>query len=692
MSREAQAVARFLSRAGRRRATALTLSGAGVAVAGALVLLAAGWLGWLPFGMALAAGLVCVVAGAVEGGRRARRARARIAHEVERRAPQCLNLLVTAAELIGAPESGAPLARRTKPEIVRLVESRAAQLVARLDPSSLFPLRHAALTLVVALALWASLAAGALARPLAVDAPPRAAPIAAITAASAIDRIEVLVTPPQYTGRAARTLVDPARLTVLAGAQIDLHVYAGAASVELSTLAASRDLVRRPDGSFATAIVATADGFLALEPRDAEGAPGARRLIGLVVTPDAPPLVRITEPGRDRFFPDADHTIPLAFSAQDDFGLDSLRLTYTIVSGSGEIFEFTEGELPAPITRADQRSWSATANLSLADLGLALGDMVVYRAVASDQRPGAVEVDSDSFVVEIVGKDAAIAGGFALESDEERHALSQRMVIVKTERLLAQKASMPSEDYDYEARRLAAEQRAVRAEFIFMMGGEVQDEVEEAAHEHEIAAGRLELRGRREMRRSVLYMSQAAAQLGNVDLEAALPLELTALEALQSALARSRYILRVLSARESIDLTRRLTGDAGVVRGRRAGELADVDAELVGLRRVLADAASLVALPSFDRQAGRQLSELAETVVRLDPSADALQAVAAELDAAATLVAGGNHEAARTRIIGVIEELTARVQARLPVAPQGAAGNPRLAGALIDALDRGGRQ
>jgi hypothetical protein len=509
--------------------------------------------------------------------------------------------------------------------------------------------------------------------------------VTAADVAPSIEAVEVMVTPPAYTGGAARRVVDPGRLEVVAGGRLEVRLRAVADAVELSTLEGAAAMERRDDGVFVAELVAEADGFIALEPAIA-GHAGARRLIGLVVQPDALPLVRLTEPGRDLFLPQPDVEVAIAATARDDFGLDELRFTYTIVSGSGETFEFTEGELPARLARDDERSWSARAVLSPVALGLSLGDMVVYRAVARDRRPGASEVESDAFVVEIVGRDAAVAGGFALESDEEREALSQRMVIIKTERLLAQRGSMSAEDFRAEARRIAAEQRMVRAEFVFMMGGEVQDEVEEAAHEHEVAAGRLELRGRQEMSRAVQFMSRAAARLTDADLEGALPLEEQALEALQSALARSRYILRTLSDRQTIDLTRRLTAGNGIARGVRAAADAVVDPEVAGLRRVLADLAGLSAPVAPDADAADRLSALAEAVVRLDPSSDALQAAAAELAAAAADV-GDRAE----RIGRVMQMLRDHIEDRLPLAPAAADADADLAGALADELAaRGG--
>lgn len=702
----------FLRRAWRRRAALSTLLGAAVAVLGALVLMGAGRLGWLPWRFALAGGLAVILVGGVTGWWRARRLRPRIAHDVERRAPRCRNLLITAAELAAAEPVAAeaavgdrgstqrPGAPPVRPEIVRLVEAHAANLVRELDAATLFPLRRAVAVLVACVAVWGALAAVAGAVPGVGAAGgtrgerPADTRAAAPDAAPAIAAVEVTVTPPAYTGRSARTLPDPARLEVVAGARLALRVHAAAETVLLSTLQGERVVERQDDGTFGAELVAEADGFLSVEPR-AGGRRGARRLIGLLVAPDVPPRVRIDEPGRDLFLPRPEGEVPIVATASDDFGLADLRLTYTIVSGSGETFEFTEGELPAAVTRDGELSWSARTVLTPADLGLSLGDMVVYRAVARDRRPGAAEVQSDAFVLEIVGENAAISGGFALESDEEREALSQRMVIIKTERLLARRGALSADEYGAEARRIAAEQRLVRAEFVFMMGGEVQDEFEEAEHEHEVAAGRLELRGRLEMTRAVQLMSQAATRLTEADLDAALPLENAALEALQSALARSRYILRTMAERESIDLGRRLSGDPGAPRGVRAAEQTVADPRIAGLRRIVAQLAAMSGAAATAGDLGapdaRRLDGLAEELLRLDPSSVELQQIAAELTGAAAGV-----EAGVARLDRAIASLVGRLDELLPRAPAAPEADPDLAGALSDELARnvpsGGRR
>ena len=58
---------------------------------------------------------------------------------------------------------------------------------------------------------------------------------------------------------------------------------------------------------------------------------------------------------------------------------------------------------------------------------------------------------------------------------------------------------------------IAAEQRAVRANFVFLMGGHVEDEEEEAEQSHEIQEGRLENTARREISRAVSHMTSDRA-------------------------------------------------------------------------------------------------------------------------------------------------------------------------------------
>src|SRR5262249_53362303 len=157
--------------------------------------------------------------------------------------------------------------------------------------------------------------------------------------------------------------------------------------------------------------------------------------IGLSVLPDAPPRVRMTAPGHDLFLPDATRTIDIALESDDDIALNTLALRYTKASGSGEQMKFTDGTLPLTVERTDARHWKGRASLRLPALGLQPGDLIVYRGVASDQRPGAPDSQSDSYIVEITAPGSIAMEGFSSD-DEDKYALSQEMLVLKTQRLI----------------------------------------------------------------------------------------------------------------------------------------------------------------------------------------------------------------------------------------------------------------
>ena len=685
----------FLSRIGRRIAWLAAAEGAAVGLGLAALIALWRWRASGSLTPALVAATVLAAIGcALALGITLRRRRG-IPTLVERRAPQCRNVVVTAAELLDRPTT-------VRPEIGALVLRQATRTVDALDASVLFPARRALLALAAGAALLAvSLVA------VSVQPALSSAPVNIPLDALGIDRVVATVTPPAYANQRPQALRDPTRIEALAGSRIELAIEATAAAVNMETIEGNQRLDPVATGTFSATTRADADGYLSIEPLASNGRTGLRRLIGLTVTPDRAPRVRVTAPGRDLFLTDARRTLDVAIEADDDIALASLKLRYTKVSGSGERFTFTDGEVPVTITRTDSRTWKARGNLALSALGLEQGDVVVYRGVAADERPGAAATESDAFIVEITSPGAIASEGFAIDDELDRNAVSQQMVILKTERLLERRASMNAEAFAEESRNIAAEQRTVRAEFVFMMGGELAQEVtggeagitelneeEEAEAGDDILAGRLANRGRVELLRAIRSMSDASTRLVAVEVDSALSDERLALEHLQRAFSRTRYILRALTQRERLDLSRRLTGalvDAG--RDVRPVAEAGVDARVVTLRGALAEIAALASDANAPAAgAGARLSVVAERVLRVDPSSAALQGISRQLADAAGAVTGGRVDDGRALVDSAAVRLGAVIRAALVKAPSRSlpADVQRLEGALVDALRRPG--
>ncbi len=370
-------------------------------------------------------------------------------------------------------------------------------------------------------------------------------------------RWSVTVTPPAYARQATARLADPVRVEALAGSRLDI-VFDGWRSDAHARLGGRAVPVTREDArGHVTLIPAASDVLLVTD-----GADRTLASIALVVVPDASPRVRIIEPAADLRRAQAAGVVPIRIAADDDLGLRALTLRFTQVSGSGESFTFVDGEWPLHVTRTAATAWTASHTLDLAALGLTPGDSVVFQAVARDGRPGDEGIaESERILIEIAKPGAAAGGDASLADPEDRYALSQRMVIQMTERLLALEPRITADDYRRQAQELAMVQRRVRAEFVFMLGGEVEDEFEEAAHSHEVEAGRLANSGQGDLTEAVRQMAQAETRLTAGEVREALPYEYRALAAVQAAFGKARYFMRTLPVPVQVDEARRLQGD-----------------------------------------------------------------------------------------------------------------------------------
>jgi len=585
------------------------------------------------FATALAVGL----------GRRGSIARSAVIRAIERAHPASRNLILTTAEL-AAGELPAP----------RLIHARvladAAAAARSVDIARAFPPTRTRRVLAAAAAAWLVAVVSTVWRHETVTVVQRL--ISASLTSSSSPRVVATIQPPSYTGLPIRTLIDPAQIDAVEGSTATVVM-----------------------GSDTTRATLQKTGYITIGEGD------RRRTIPVVVSPDALPSVRLTAPGRDLVYAGGNARIAFDARATDDFGLRSLALQYTKVSGSGENFTFKDGTIPLDVAKASAREWIGRVSRSLAELDLKDGDVLVYRAVAADGRPGDGTASSDAFLIEVSKLGVAAGDAFTLPDEETRYALSQQMLIVKTERLQQRRGALAPAAVTEEALNLAVEQRMIRAEIVFMLGGEVENEEVEAEQSNELQEGRLQNRGQRDLRAATVAMSQAEKLLTATNTAEALVAERAAVAALQRAFARNRYILRALATRSQLDVTRRLTGNLSEARDwRRAPASAPPNRRAALLQDVLRGISDLRSgTPTHARV-------LAEEAIRIDPASAELRRAATELQRAADADSDATAfaRAIAAAASAVIAEAR-RSQAGAPV--DASAPAPDLTGAYVDALN-----
>jgi uncharacterized protein DUF4175 len=611
------------------------------------------------------------VAALVLAWRLRRAGRPQIVETIDRRTGAGLNVFVTADELLRGSLAAKPYVRER-------VFGDAARASADANLGSLFPISFALTALLVAAGAWMLTSTTFWRAPAARVARRVLSASSGSVAATGAVHVTTTTEPPSYTGEPPRTAVDPTEIAAIEGSALTVTVDAHSTAVTVDHDGAVRSLARGADGRFVDRIKLTRTGYYSIETTD-----GARRVTPIVVSPDALPSVRVSTPGRDLVFADANQRVAFEARARDDFGLRALSLHYTKVAGSGETFRFQEGEIPLAIARTNAREWRGTGAQSLADLHLEQGDMLVYRALAADNRPGAAPASSDAFFIEISGLAAGAADGFTIPQEETRYALSQQMLVVKTGRLDQRRGSMAAAEFGEAALNLAIEQRMIRAEFVFMLGGEIADEEVEAEQSSELQEGRLQNRGQRDLRDATVAMSQAEKLLTGSSTREALVAERAAITALQRAFARDRYILRALAGQTDLDPKRRLTGNLSAARNwRREVPAAQENRRAALLQDLLAGLGAI-----HDSTRSAQLVVLAGEALRLDPTSAVLRQAATDLQRIADrwpIAANDERRQSVAGVASVVARALSQTLAAAPLAPPFAA--PSLTGAFADAL------
>ena len=458
------------SYAGRRLAAVLLPTLAGLLLLGAL---AARWPAGRPGLLAGALAVLALAAGQLWPLRRL--GPAAVARQLDRLFPELEDsaglLLADAAEL---PFLGQLQQQRVGQRLVELAATRAPLLPVFFKNSLII----SGLLLAGGAAAWwlPARQAPAPARPAAValrfrpDAG-RPGPVAA----PRITKVELLVTPPAYTRRAA---FGPAT---------------GSFSCPQGSRVRWRVRVSRPAGS--APVLELGGKKLALRPVAGPGtfeieqtlnAPTLYRLrfagqtsddYALDVRPDQLPNIRIQTP-KPYVLVAAIGTrpeVPVRATLRDDYGLTRAELVITIAQGQGEAVKFREvrRELSAGLGGQPAEA-TVGSSLNLPKLGLTYGDELYFYLQVLDNHGQAAR--SDAYLVQ--WQDTAAAAS-ALDvgvgvNTAPAYFRSQRQIIIDTEKLIKEKPKLTAAEFTNRANALGFDQQSLRLRYGKFLGEEAE--------------------------------------------------------------------------------------------------------------------------------------------------------------------------------------------------------------------------
>lgn len=409
----------------------------------------------------------------------------------------------------------------------------------------------------------------------------------------------VRVTPPEYTGQSASELQDARTVRALSGSRIDVT-----GSGDAPDSAWTRSLHDSGSVRGQALPISSASAGWQVRAEASDGPSEVRvardtysKLLLVDGVADSVPRVALTRPVRDSVLRKAEGALTLSAQLHDDVGLVRASFELVISSGEGERFTVKARQVGARVLQREHDAMLSTV-IDLASLQLGPGDVVHIRAIARDAHPAASHEagfsETRSFRVARPSEYDSVAVEPAPPPEVDKSLLSQRMLLLLTEKLDRRQRTMTPVAFSDESRKLARDQSRLReavGDAVFQRltgeGGGEHSHSPGDGHDHGVEAvgGKLALSGvnaegmleegddspviaiNKPLLEAYNAMWDAGRALEQSDPHAAIPFMRVALAAIERARAAQRLYLRGRPPTVIIDLDKvRMVGkDTGGV-------------------------------------------------------------------------------------------------------------------------------
>ena len=331
--------------------------------------------------------------------------------------------------------------------------------------------------------LYQPAASGHAAPALAVHFPKSAAPASLDQLAPPrLLETRVRVQPPAYT---RQTAYAPSSLSFScpAGARVrwTVRVSRAGGPAPVLELGRQRQVFRAVPGQpthFAVELLATTSGLYHLRFAGQNSDDYA-----LDVQPDQAPVLQIQTPKPYTLIEFGQRPqVAVRVALRDDYGLTDAQLVATVAQGQGEAVKFREvvTDLSGPL-RGQPRHASLATMLRLPTLGLTYGDEVYFYIRARDNARQLTR--SDTYLVQ--WEDTTVQDGLTDISLSVNvvpaYFRSQRQIIIDTEKLLAEKSTLPAAVFAERANSLGFDQKILRLRYGKFLGEEFEGNIGEIA-------------------------------------------------------------------------------------------------------------------------------------------------------------------------------------------------------------------
>lgn len=300
-----------------------------------------------------------------------------------------------------------------------------------------------------------------------------------------LDRWEVDVVPPAYTGLSSLKVKASKQLKVVAGSKLTWSLFFSAEPERIFLFRPGRDtLWRKPNENNATLTLTTEENFIYQLGWVEAGKAILSDYFSVQAEEDRAPEIEL--PGMTQFTElksGNERRKPVKAVLGDDFGLTQGYLIATVSKGSGESVKFREETIPFHHPKKIiGKKVNAVTTIDLKQLGLEPGDELYFYVEARDnKRPRANVARTETFFIALADTSQTVTvdeEGLGVDLMPE-YFRSQRQIIIDSEKILALKKQrqISTQQFNTSSNELGYDQKVLRLRYGQFLGEEFETNI-----------------------------------------------------------------------------------------------------------------------------------------------------------------------------------------------------------------------
>jgi len=295
------------------------------------------------------------------------------------------------------------------------------------------------------------------------------APAAAADTIAKIEKIEISVTPPAYTGKGTYRAESP-NLRVEEGGTVTWRISTNKpAQLQLEPNGQRPINFKKQGNSYSLSRSFSTAGLYTIKLNGQKSA-----FYTLEIIPDEAPTIAIQKPEQytEVLFGEPQR-VTLQAQLTDDYGIREANMIATVAKGTGEAVKFREEKIKLNLS-GSAKNYTVKQPLDLQKLGMTYGDELYFYVQAWDRHRGYTR--SETYFVQI--EDTTIVeSSFDMSmgvNPVPEYFRSQRQIIIDTEKLLKEQKSISRAEFEERSNNLGVDQKLLRLRYGKFLGEEFE--------------------------------------------------------------------------------------------------------------------------------------------------------------------------------------------------------------------------